>query len=294
MRNFQLFIFSLFLCTSLLFTGCAKEESITPGVNSQIDTRGPGGTLVPTNATIYGLTQDNELVRITTYPFTVGTPVPIVAKLIRDQVFMLAIDFRPGSNRLYGFGNDNMIYTIDPVTGNALAVSATPITPAMSGAMVGFDFNPSDGLIRLVTDADQNLRISPTTGQVVGVDQTIRPSQMSVNGIAYGAGTTGLSGGGSTLYDIDMTTSSLYKQNGNLGTLSIIGPLGISVLGEAGFDIGRKGDAWATFYGGSTSGGPLDAGALPADNYLLSVNLKNGSAKFAGRVPKLIGLAVAQ
>ena len=293
MRNYQLLIFGLLLCTSL-FMGCAKEESIAPAGNSQIDTRGPGGTLVPTNATMYGLTQNNELVRITTYPFTVGTPVPIVVKSIRDGVIMLAIDFRPGSSRLYGFGNDNFIYTIDPVTGTAFPVSPAPITPTFTGTMIGFDFNPADGLIRLVTDADQNLRISPSTGQVVGVDQAIRPTQMSVNGIAYGPGTTGLSGGGSTLYDIEMTTSSLYKQNGNLGTLSLIGPLGVNVMGEAGFDIGRKGDGWVTFYGGASAGGPLDAGSLPPDNYLFSINLKTGSAKFTGRVPALIGLAVTE
>jgi hypothetical protein len=293
MRNYQLLIFSLLFSASL-FVGCAKEESISPGENSQIDTRGPGGTLTPTNATMYGLTLDNELVRITTYPFTVGTPVPILVKSIRTGVIILAIDFRPGTSRLYGFGNDNFIYTIDPVSGNAFPVSATEISPTYTGTMIGFDFNPGDGLIRLVTDTDQNLRISPATGQVVGVDQAIRPTQMSVNGIAYGAGTTTLSGGGSTLYDIDMTTSSLYKQNGNLGTLSLIGALGVTVMGEAGFDIGRKGDGWATFFGGSSTGGPQDAGTLPPDYYLFSINVKTGTAKYAGRVPKLIGLAVTQ
>ncbi|MDQ3017360.1 MAG: DUF4394 domain-containing protein, partial [Bacteroidota bacterium] len=275
------------------FTRCAKDENAMPANNVQIDTRGPGGTLVPLSATLYGLTQDNELVKITTSPFTVGTPVPIEVKGSRDVVYMLAIDFRPATKRLYSVGNDNLIYTIDPLTGSAQAVSGFPFSPVITGTMVGFDFNPADDRIRLVTDTDQNLRIHPGSGQVVGVDAAIRPTQLSVNSIAYSTGTTGLSGGGGTLFDIDATTSSLYKQNGNLGTLALIGTLGVNVLSEAGFDIGRKGDAWVTFFGGVTSsGGPGDVGTLPNDNYLFSVNLGTGKVRMTGRVPKLTGLAV--
>ncbi len=65
MRNSQLFIFDLLCFARLLGTGCAKEESITPGVNSQMDTR---GTLVQTNVTIYRLS-DNELVRCAIFVF---------------------------------------------------------------------------------------------------------------------------------------------------------------------------------------------------------------------------------
>ncbi|HLL44139.1 MAG TPA: DUF4394 domain-containing protein, partial [Segetibacter sp.] len=71
---------------------------------------------------------------------------------------ILAIDFRPATGQLYGVGSTSRIYVIDPKTGTARAVSGqspnpTPavpasFTPALSGNIVGFDFNPTVDRIR--------------------------------------------------------------------------------------------------------------------------------------------------
>lgn len=292
-RIYQLFAFALFTSAMVLFTGCTKEEQILPDNSSSIDTRGPGGTLVPSSATMYGLTANNELVKITTSPFTIGTPVPITSRITRETIGIRAIDFRPGSTRLYGVGADNILYTIDVVSGVATAVSlpATPFSPGINGGTVGFDYNTADNTLRLVTDANQNIRINALTGQVVGIDQNIRPDQLDVNGIAYGGASSGLSGGSGTLYAIETTTSRLYKMNASLGSLSSVGPLGVTMQGEAGFDIGYKGGAYAVFYGGNGTSGIGTAGTAN-DNYLFNINTGNGSAKVVGRVPAMIGLAV--
>jgi hypothetical protein len=64
-------------------------------------------------------------------------------------------------------------------------VTGWPFTPAIDGGVVGFDINPTDDRIRLVTDNDQNLRIHPLSGQVVAIDKNLTPSQVSINSIAY-------------------------------------------------------------------------------------------------------------
>ena len=59
------------------------------------------------------------------------------------------------------------MYTIDPVTGAAVAIGAAPFTPALDGTEFGVDFNPQVDRLRVVSNTGQNLRINPDTGAVV-------------------------------------------------------------------------------------------------------------------------------
>ncbi|SNR54698.1 DUF4394 domain-containing protein [Hymenobacter mucosus] len=150
---------------------------------------------------------------------------------------VLAIDFRPATGQLYGLGSSSRLYVINPQTGAARAIGTQAFTPALTGSVAGFDFNPTVDRIRVVTDAGQNLRLNPETGTVAAVDGTINGvSGAMLAGAAY---TNNVAGAASTtLYDIDIATQKLYKQTPpNDGTLVEVGDLKIKVTGNGGFDI---------------------------------------------------------
>jgi hypothetical protein len=181
------------------------------------------------------------------------------------------------------------LYIIDPNTGLVQPVSPTPFSPAIAGNYVGFDFDPREDRIRLVTDKDQNLRINPTTGVVTNQDLPLNPLVPSINSIAYSPTTFSLSA--SSLFDIDIAEGMLYRQNPIAGTLTPVGSLGITVSGEGGFDISRNSTALAVLYasGRGVGGGSIDAD--PAYR-LYSINLKSGGATSFGKVKNLIGIAI--
>lgn len=165
-----------------------------------------------------------------------------------------AIDFRPATGQLYGLGSSSRLYVINPVTGVARPLGASTFTPTVNGNIVAFDFNPTVDRIRLVTNTGQNLRLHPETGAVVAVDGSINgPAGAAIAAVAY---TNNRSGATSTvLYDIDIATKKLYKQDPpNNGTLVEVGPLNLDISAEAGFDISPDNSvALAVFYVGSKS-----------------------------------------
>lgn len=157
---------------------------------------------------------------------------------------ILGIDFRPRTNELYALGSSNRLYRIDTITAAATAVGSGPFTPALNGTAFGFDFNPTVDRIRITSDNDQNLRAHPDTGAVVFTDGTLAyaagdpnaGADPNVVGSAYinnfvGFGTT-------TLYNIDSDLDVLITQTPpNSGTLNTVGPLGINVGDNVGFDV---------------------------------------------------------
>ena len=44
----------------------------------------------------------------------------------------------------------------------------------LAGSDFGFDFNPTVDRIRLISDADQNLRLNPMTGGVAATDSMLK------------------------------------------------------------------------------------------------------------------------
>jgi hypothetical protein len=84
---------------------------------------------------------------------------------------LVGIDFRPSTGVLYGIGRigsdaSGQLYTVDVASGAATAVGMRAVP--LSGAAFGVDFNPVPDLIRLVSDAGQNVRIVPANGTVAG------------------------------------------------------------------------------------------------------------------------------
>jgi len=184
---------------------------------------------------------------------------------------ILGIDFRPATGQLYALGNTNRIYVINAVTGFASPVGAG-FSPALNGGDFGFDFDPTVDRIRVVSDAEENVRLDPDTGAATAIDSPINPAGNLV-GSAYsnnfaGATTT-------RLYGIDSSTDQLVLQHPPIsGAITPVGPLGVDATGFTGFDIAAgTGVAYAVL---------TPPAAMPA---LYTINLVSGAATFVGTIP---------
>jgi hypothetical protein len=166
------------------------------------------------------------------------------------------VDLRPATGALYALTTTALgaarIRALDAGTGalsTPLALAADPadLTSPYAGLTasggVGVDFNPVPDRLRVVTAADEDLRVNPATGLVI-TDLALNPGTPEVVGAAYtnsyaGATTT-------TLYDIDLASDSLVIQNPpNNGTLATVGSLGITPdsAQDLGLDISPAGNA---------------------------------------------------
>lgn len=121
--------------------------------------------------TMYAVTSTNALLTFDSATPGTTTSVPITGLQAGESI--LGIDLRPATGQLYGLGSTSRLYTIDPATGAATQVGSGPFTPALSGTSFGFDFNPVVDRIRVVSDADQNLRLNPDTGAVAATDTNL-------------------------------------------------------------------------------------------------------------------------
>ncbi len=292
--NFKVYYQVLLLSGFLFAAGCAKDEATLPLDDTQIETRGLTTGVIP-NTALIGLSPNNELVNFMSGPPAqdMGT-IPISG--LRDQEVVLAIDTRPRTNGLYGVSSMHLIYVIDSQTGLATQVSTTPLAPEVSGAMVAFDFDPEMDVIRLITDTGQNLRISPTTGAVIAIDEQINSFTADINSVAYSFPGIGSS---SKLYSIDIANAVLYRQRpANPSELRLVGPLGFYWSGDGGFEITNKNLAFAVQFGHSRfpmpdGGGTIGGGDdTTQDAYrLFYINLKTGLATSYGKVRPMIGVA---
>ncbi len=190
---------------------------------------------IPTNPVAYSTDASNNLVIFNF--LNPGTPITKPITGLQPGESVLGLDMRPATGQLYALGSTSRVYAINMSNGAATAMNATPFLPALSGTNFGFDFNPTVDRIRVVSNTGQNLRLDPNTGMVAAIDGNINPITQVVSGSAYtnnfaGATTT-------TLYALDANTDRLYMQNPpNAGTLVDVGPLGINITADNGFDIG--------------------------------------------------------
>ncbi|HWM87243.1 MAG TPA: DUF4394 domain-containing protein [Kofleriaceae bacterium] len=234
-------------------------------------------------APLYLVSEANELILVgAEAPSTVLSSVPISGLVAGEDV--LAIDFRPATGALYALSSGSRVYTIDPASGAATAVGAAPFSPALRGSVFGFDFNPTVDRIRVVSDAGQNLRLHPVTGEVAGTDtdlafDALDPAAGAAASVVASAYTGNFLGSTrTTLYGIDTARDSLVRQGSdggaptspNTGALFSVGPLGFDAAELAGFDIAGRDAAFAAV---------APAGTSPQ---LHVVNLATGAATALG------------
>lgn len=165
---------------------------------------------------------------------------------------LVALDARPATGELYGLtfgGGFARLVRIDPAAGRLVQVGAQFALP---GSDFGFDFNPTNDRIRLVSNTGLNLVLHPDTGAVT-TQTPLNPGTPSVIAAAY---TNSLPGAtATTLFGIDAATDRLVRQEPPAsGTLTTVGPLGVDAPGSASFDIeGGTNTAYAIFDVGGVS-----------------------------------------
>jgi hypothetical protein len=225
MNALKIFKATIIVCCLVQLISCKKDD--VP--KEPMEMAGP-------DLNVFGLTTDNKLIL-----FSAANPSSLINTVslsgLESAETIISIDFRPATGELYGLGSSGRLYIINYDNGKARPAGTAPFTPALTGTSAAIDFNPTVDRLRLVSTSGQNLRLHPETGAVVFVDGTIAgPAGTSINAVGYtnsmaGATTT-------TLYDIDFAKGVLYKQDPpNNGTLVMVGSLGVTSTGMAGFDI---------------------------------------------------------
>jgi len=275
----------------LLTNGCTNEDTVSPNDNGAIEERSLIGTIP--SVPLIGLSPNNELVHLLSGPPVVEKGVVPISGLRPDEL-IIAIDTRTKTKELYAVSNQSIIYKINPVTGVATAITGQPMVPAIEGQMVGFDFDPVEDMLRVVSDLGQNLKLSPVTGQVLFTETPLNPGTPAVQSAAYSYASRVTR---SYLYTLDVTEQALFRVQNPSGFMSKVGNLGYTFVGDGGFEITNKNQAFAVQYGKANF--PLiDANSTSYDDTsvdayrLMVINLNYGSAKSFGRVRPLIGLTV--
>lgn len=228
-KKFRLFFGASALAFGIMVSSCEKD---TVGV-------------VKPDVTFFALADGKQLLKINAMNSEMATATTQITGLMTNDA-LTAIDFRPATGELYGVSTMNRLYVINQETGAARVVGTAALSPAISGAAVALDFNPTVDRIRLVTNTGQNLRLHPETGAVAATDGVINGGMSpSIESVAY---TNNMAGASTTvLYDIDSKSDKLYKQDPpNNGTLVEVGALGVDITASAGFDINPAGDVALT------------------------------------------------
>jgi Domain of unknown function (DUF4394) len=242
---------------------------------------------------VYALNSAQELLGFkANNPGRIRTRVMISG--MQSGEYLLGIDFRPASGRLYGVGSTSQIYVINHMSGVAAAVGA-PISPAVPLGDVGYgiDFNPAADRLRVTNSVGLNLRINVDSGMVT-VDKPLvfDPSDPNSSRSPRVVGSAYLNNDNdpataTTLYNLDADSDILTVQNPpNDGVQKTLGMLAVDVPVLSGFDIGSNNQALAAFQ---------KAGA--SHTRLYGVDLTNGKSKEYGRIGKngevITGLAIS-
>ncbi|GGH23803.1 DUF4394 domain-containing protein [Mucilaginibacter phyllosphaerae] len=261
MKTFNHYINRLcLLCAAIaiiISTSC-KKDRVLPSPTTDETITGP-------DLALYAVTQDNQLLSLNAKNAASLTKQTTITGLQVGES-ILAIDFRPATGQLYGVSSSSRIYVINTETAVARAIGAAAFTPAITGAAVGFDFNPTVDRIRLVSLSGQNLRLNPETGTVAATDGVINGAAgATITAAAYTQNTAGTST--TALFVIDIANDKLYKQDPpNDGKLVEIGSLGFDAQQTGGFDISPDGSAALAVLTVNNKSG------------LYNINLENGKA----------------
>jgi hypothetical protein len=223
---------------------------------------------------LYATTDQNLLVRFSERSPERLRDIQVIAGLPAG-VTLRGIDFRPATGDLYGVGSDDVVYRVNPQT--AIAVAEGPaFAPGLRGGSFGVDFNPTVDKIRVVSDAQQNLRLNVDDGTVLSADRDLNPGMPRAVGAAYtNSSFTPIRPMATQLYVVDAATDQLLLQNPpNDGTLTSPKRLGIDVGANTGFDIAGAGNA-----GYLATSGPHSRGSA-----LYKLDVTTGKTRWLGRV----------
>ena len=201
-----------------------------------------------------------------------STAAPISKAITGLQVgeTVVGIDMRPFNGQIFALGSTSRLYSVNASDGTFTRVGTLPFLTLLIGTSFGFDFNPTEDKIRVVSNTGQNLRLNPNDGAISMIDGNLSPGNPAVSAAAY---TNNFAGATTTkLYVIDHITDKLYLQDANAGILAEVGALTVNVESTNGFDIISTGTT-DTGYAIFTVGGV---------NKLYQINLATGVATAMG------------
>ena len=196
---------------------------------------------------------------------------------------VLALDVRPASGQLYALGSTSRLYVLSPVSGAARAVG-DPFTPALAGTSFGFDFNPANDRIRLLSDGRQNLRLNPENGAVAAQDPALDYREGDPGaGSNPQVGAAAYTNDGAVLFATDAGRDVLVAVDPpNDGKLRTVGPLGLDLGEPASLDISGDGTAYLT---GRVAGGPVSLFTVdPATGTMTDAGPRNAISRAYGDV----------
>lgn len=218
--------------------------------------------------TIIALTSGNRLLFFQpTTPGTISRTLSVTN--LQGGEILLGMDHRPATGQLYAIGSGGRLYTIDTGTGAATLVASLAADPAdatspftaLNGTAFGVDFNPVPDRLRVVSNAEQNLRINPANGLTTTDDPLAYavgdPNQATNPNVVAAAYANNLAGATTTtLFGIDSNLDILVIQNPpNNGTLNTVAALGANTSDQIGFDIsGVTGNVYASLTVGGAAG----------------------------------------
>jgi hypothetical protein len=224
-------------------TGSANAATLIGALGVNEDIRGLA--LRAQSATVLALSDANRLLGFkAATPNTIDSERPITG--LNGDEGLVGIDVRPKDGVLWGLTSGGRLVTIDPATGAAtvratLAADAGDSTApygGLQGTAFAVDFNPVADRLRVIGNSGQSLRINVDTGATTTDGNINRAAAPAV--VSAAAYTNSIPGATTTqLFDIDSAAGVLALQNPpNDGTLSNVGPLGVTFAGDGGMDIG--------------------------------------------------------
>src|ERR1022692_3672 len=199
-------------------------------------------------------------------PGTILTSVGISGMQGSDT--LVGIDYL--GSTLYAIGSAGNLYTVNGTTGAATLVNHFG---PLNGIYFGMD--ASSAGIRVVSDADINLLLNPSTGAIISSTPTLTPTTLNLDAIASS---------GSTMYAVDSLANTLGILNTAAGTFATTGAMGYDVNGKNGFDISPA-TGIAYFSSAVSSSG--------TDPNLYTINLATGFASLVGQIGPGEGTLIA-
>ncbi len=243
------------------------------------------------------ITNNDQIVVITAAnpAMPISGPVPIPVTGLASGQTIAGADYRPRTGELFilGYNSANgeaRLYTVTQTTGVASPVGAANITISLGSGAVGFDFNPTVDLIRVVAANRMNYRLSPVTGAIVATDGMLTYATGDANAAAtpnIGAAAytnSYVASEATTLYDYDESLNILATQvppnNGTLNTVGSSGIVSIGTVGSRDMDIAFDS---ATSTNRAYLTVPTTSAGITTTS-LYTINLSTGAATLVGPI----------
>jgi len=202
---------------------------------------------------------------------------------------IVGADFRPATGELFALSNEGrLLILVLQTDGTVVATQRGDLNEDGEGFDfengVGFDFNPTVDRIRVVTSANDNLRVNPNDGALAMEDGDLAYAAGDENAgedpgvtAAGYTNTTTETATATTLFVIDTDLDVLAIQDPpNEGVLNTVGGLGVDATFANGFDI-----VISEFSGENAAFAILE---VAGNQSLYTIDLETGRASFVSEI----------